>query len=197
MANILKSLKENISQQQISKYISHVEKFTEDINSDSATPEESFVTSVDVAAALLKMYTNLSGNQTSTCEIDDASTAEFNTDSDMVRFFINIGSESKIQPKHIIESLCESTGLPGKMVGSIDIFDKYSFVEVPKEFAPEVLKAMKNNTIKGKRINIERSNARKKSGHGHTPSRSGPGSNPSAKRKPSFSNNFKKPYKKD
>lgn len=197
MANVLKSLKENISQQQISKYISHIEKFVEDINSDSSTPEESFVTSLDVAAALLKMYANLSGNQTNTvCEIDDASTADFNTDSDMVRFFINIGSESKIQPKHIIESLCESTGLPGKMVGSIDIFDRYSFVEVPKEFAPEVLKSMKNYTIKGKRINIEKSNARKKSSHGHTPSRSGPGSNPSAKRKPSFSNNNKS-FRKD
>jgi len=193
MANILKSLKENLSKEQISKFIGHIEKFVEDINSDSSDPEDSFVTSLDVAAALLKLYTDQTGTQiSSVSDIDDAS--NYTPEGDMVRFFINIGSESQIQPKHIIESICESTGIPGKMVGSIDIFDRYSFVEVPKEFAPEVLKSMKNYTIKGKRINIERSNARKKSTHGHTPCRGGPG--PTSKRKPSFSNN-NKPYKKD
>jgi ATP-dependent RNA helicase DeaD len=192
MANILKSLKENLAKEQISKFIGHIEKFVEDINSDSSDPEDSFATSLDVAAALLKLYTDQTGTQINTVsDIDDAS--GFTGEGDMVRFFINIGSESQIQPKHIIESICESTGIPGKLVGSIDIFDRYSFVEVPKEFAPEVLKSMKNYTIKGKRINIEKSNARKKSTHGgHTPSRGGPGP---SKRKPSFSNN--KPYKKD
>ncbi len=204
MANILKSLKENLGKEQISKFVGHVEKFVEDINSDSndsSDSEESFVTSLDVAAALLKMYIDQTGTQVSTVsEIDDAS--DFSAEGDMVRFFINIGSENKIQPKHIIESLVESAGLPGKMVGSIDIHDRYSFVEVPKEFAPEVLKSMKNYTIKGKRINIEKSTPRKKSSHGyspsghsssgHAPSRSGP----SSKRKPSFSNS-NKPYKKD
>lgn len=192
MANILKSLKENLSKEQISKFVGHIEKFVEDINSDSLDPDDSFVTSLDVAAALLKMYIDQSGTQINTVsEIDDAS--DFSAEGDMVRFFINIGSESKIQPKHIIESICESTGIPGKLVGSIDILDKYSFVEVPKEFAPEVLRSMKNYTIKGKRINIEKSNARKKSsGHGYAPSRSGP----TTKRKPSFSSS-NKPYKKD
>ncbi|HEY5586210.1 MAG TPA: DEAD/DEAH box helicase [Ruminiclostridium sp.] len=196
MTNILKSLKDNLGHEQISKFASQIEKFVEAINFDSSETEESPVSAIDVAAALLKMYTDQSGSQTSSvCEIDDIST-EYNNESDMVRFFINIGSESQIQPKHIIESLVESTGLPGKMVGSIDIFDRYSFVEVPKEFAPEVLKSMKNYTIKGKRINIERSNARKKSTHsGHTPSRSGP--SPTVKRKSSFSSYGNKPYKKD
>ncbi len=109
------------------------------------------------------MYGEQSGNLPSMVnEIDNA--VEPGSSKDMVRLFINIGSSSKIQPKHIIESLVASTGLPGKLVGAIDIFDRYSFVEVPKDFAPEVLKSMKNYTIKGKRINIEKSNARKKSG---------------------------------
>ncbi|MDF2523795.1 MAG: helicase, partial [Clostridiales bacterium] len=46
--------------------------------------------------------------------------------------------------------------------GAIDIHDKYTFVEVPREYATEVLEAMKNNTIKGKRINIEKSNKKRK-----------------------------------
>jgi ATP-dependent RNA helicase DeaD len=192
MANILKSLKENLSEEQNSKFVGQIEKFVEDINSDSKDPEESFVTSLDIAAALLKLYVDQTGTQVSTVsEIDEAQEAE--DEGDMVRFFINIGSENKIQPKHIIESLVNSVGLPGKMVGSIDIHDRYSFVEVPKEFSQQVLKSMKNYTIKGKRINIEKSNARKKGGNrGQFQNRS---VQPS-KRKPGFSNKNKS-FKKD
>jgi len=164
MSNILKSLKENLSHESLSKYIGHVEKFVDSLNSESVSQEESFVTSLDIAAALLKLYADQYGNFPSTVsEIDEVSDFDSDDDNDMVRLFINIGSDNKIQPKHIIESLVESSGLPGKMVGSIDIFDKYSFVEVPKEFAPEVLRSMKNYIIKGKRINVEKSTPRKKS----------------------------------
>ncbi|PYG90331.1 ATP-dependent RNA helicase DeaD [Ruminiclostridium sufflavum DSM 19573] len=194
MSNILKSLKEKLEDEPISQFVGQIEKFAEDINSEASEPGSSgdgFVTSIDIAAALLKLYIDQTGMQTNkVSEIDDAS--EFTSEGDMVRFFINIGSENKIQPKHIIESLVASSGVPGKLVGSIDIHDRYSFVEVPKEFAPEVLKSMKNYIIKGKRINIEKSNARKKSLHSFSPNRNGH----SSKRKQGFSNNNKH-FKKD
>jgi ATP-dependent RNA helicase DeaD len=79
-------------------------------------------------------------------------------DNEMVRLFINIGSENKIQPRHIIESIASTSGLPGKLVGAINIYDRYTFVEVPKKYAHEVLESMKNATMKGRRINIEKSN---------------------------------------
>jgi ATP-dependent RNA helicase DeaD len=173
MANIFNTLKENLNNESMSKFASHVERFIDTINNESDGQDESFVTSLDIAAALLKMYGEQSGNLPSVVnEIDNA--VEPVGNKDMVRLFINIGSESKIQPKHIIESLVASTGLPGKLVGAIDIFDRYSFVEVPKDFAPEVLKSMKNYTIKGKRVNIEKSTARKKSGRGQSFNRSTP-----------------------
>lgn len=173
MANILKTLTENLKDEGITKFASHIERFIDTINNESEEQDENFVTSLDIAAALLKMYGEQSGNLPSVVnEIDN--TVEPSGNKDMVRLFINIGSESKIQPKHIIESLVASTGLPGKLVGAIDIFDRYSFVEVPKDFAPEVLKSMKNYTIKGKRVNIEKSTARKKSGRGQSFNRSTP-----------------------
>ena len=76
----------------------------------------------------------------------------------MVRFFINIGSISKVQPRNIIEAIASSTSLPGKYIGAINIFDKYSFVEVPREYAAEVLATMKNGKINGRKINIEAAN---------------------------------------
>ena len=48
--------------------------------------------------------------------------------------------------------------MPGKMVGSIDMYDKYTFVEVPREQADIVLQAMKDVRIKGKNIHMEKAN---------------------------------------
>ena len=50
------------------------------------------------------------------------------------------------------------SGMPGSLVGAIDMYDKYTFVEVPKEYGREVLEAMKNAKIKGKSINMEPAN---------------------------------------
>ena len=51
--------------------------------------------------------------------------------------------------------------MPGRLVGAIDMYDKYTFVEVPREYAREVLNAMKQVKIKGKAINIEPANKKR------------------------------------
>ena len=61
----------------------------------------------------------------------------------------------KVRPGDILGAVAGETGIPGKLIGSIDMYDKYTFVEVPREFAKDVLRAMKNAKIKGKNINIE------------------------------------------
>ena len=73
----------------------------------------------------------------------------------MVRLFVNIGRNHDIGPKDIVSSIATEVGIPGKIVGSIRIFDKFTFVEVPEDYAKEVLLIMKNREIKGNRINIE------------------------------------------
>ena len=74
--------------------------------------------------------------------------------------FINIGKAQKVKAKDILGAIAGEANIPGKLVGAIDLYDKYTFVEVPKEHARAVLKAMKNVKIKGKAINIEPANAR-------------------------------------
>ena len=51
--------------------------------------------------------------------------------------------------------LSGETGLPGKLIGKIDIHDRHTFVEVPKEYVHDVLSLMKNRYIKGNKISIE------------------------------------------
>ncbi len=73
----------------------------------------------------------------------------------MVRLFINIGKNQNVRPGDILGAIAGESGIPGRMVGSIDMYDKYTFVEVPEENAESVLKAMKNAKIKGKNIRME------------------------------------------
>lgn len=77
---------------------------------------------------------------------------------DMARLFINIGKNQNVKPGDILGAIAGESGMPGKMVGSIDMYDKYTFVEVPREQADMVLQAMKDVRIKGKNIHMEKAN---------------------------------------
>jgi len=79
----------------------------------------------------------------------------------MARLFINIGKNQNVKPGDILGAIAGESGMPGKMVGSIDMYDKYTFVEVPRENADAVLKAMKDVKIKGKNIHMEKANGGK------------------------------------
>jgi ATP-dependent RNA helicase DeaD len=77
------------------------------------------------------------------------------TNASMVRLFINIGRDQKVRPGDIVGAIAGETGIAGNAIGSIDIYDKFTFVEVPKTDVQRVLKGMDNNSIKGKKVNIE------------------------------------------
>ncbi len=79
---------------------------------------------------------------------------------DVARLFINIGKNQNVKPGDILGAIAGESGMPGRMVGSIDMYDKYTFVEVPRENADAVLKAMKDVKIKGKNIHMEKANGK-------------------------------------
>lgn len=78
--------------------------------------------------------------------------------SDMVRLFINIGKDQNVRPGDVLGAVAGESGIPGKIVGSIDMYDKYTFVEVPEDCADTVLDAMRNAKIKGKQVHMEMAN---------------------------------------
>ena len=47
------------------------------------------------------------------------------------------------------------------LVGSIDMYDGYTFVDVPVRYADEVLKAMGHARIKGRNIHVEKATGRR------------------------------------
>ncbi len=79
----------------------------------------------------------------------------------MARLFLNIGKAQKVTPGDILGAVAGESNIPGKVVGSIDMYDGYTFVEVPNEYADTVIQSMKNARIKGKGVHAERANGRK------------------------------------
>ena len=122
-------------------------------------------TSMDMAAALLKM---LIGDTLD--RVDEVEDFHFDMDRDdsrMVRLFINIGKKDKIKRSNILGAIAGESGMPGKLVGAIDMMDNYTFVDVPAIHAEKVLKAMNDNVlIKGRRVNMEKANQTRGKSHG-------------------------------
>lgn len=116
-------------------------------------------TSLEVAAAFLKM--SMGDTNEDIEERQPRNNSDFgNTGASkgMVRLFINIGKKQNVRPGDILGAIAGETGMAGRLIGSIDMYDKYTFVEIPKEYAPDVINVMKNAKIKGKTINVEPAN---------------------------------------
>ena len=124
---------------------------------------ESDFTAMDIAAAFLKQEiggatsapTPYGGGKGGGYDFGDTG-----AENGMVRLFINIGKKQKIKPGDILGAVAGESGISGDVVGTIDMYDKFTFVEVPIEYGNKVLAAMKNVKIKGKDINIEPANSR-------------------------------------
>ena len=72
----------------------------------------------------------------------------------MTRLVINIGKQEKISPSNIVGAIAGESGIPGSVLGQIDIFDKYTSVDVPATLVDEVLRGMSGAKIKGKKVRV-------------------------------------------
>jgi ATP-dependent RNA helicase DeaD len=72
-----------------------------------------------------------------------------------VRLFLNVGHNLGIRPQDIVGAIANEANVPGRSIGSIDIFDSYSFVEVPGDTSQQIIDAISNSGIKGKYVNVE------------------------------------------
>lgn len=153
--NMFEKIKQTIEEGGLTDMVNLVE---EHVNQEEYT-------SMDMAAALLKMFIG------DTLEREDeVENFHFDIDKDdsrMVRLFINIGKKDKIKPSNILGAIAGESGMPGKLVGAIDMMDNYTFVDVPAIHAEKVLKAMNDNVqIKGRRVNMEKANQTRGKSHG-------------------------------
>ncbi len=115
---------------------------------------------IDVACAALKLA---SANDTQAFEQADYDFGDTGATPGMVRFFVNIGRSARLSPSDLVRVIAEEAGVPGQTIGKIDIFDRFTFIEVEKESAPFVYEALRQSRINGSRVNLEPAKPRTRS----------------------------------
>ena len=174
---ILDQVAEVLEDSDLSKMVTIIEK---------KLLEEDY-TSLDLAAALLKMAMGEDNEDIIDCSVQPRSLDELGSygqrgrsrgcdrggygrssrrgsadygmgEETMSRLFINIGKAQRVTPGDILGAVAGESGIPGRMVGSIDMYDGYTFVDVPGRYAEAVLNAMAHAKIKGKSVHVEKAN---------------------------------------
>ncbi len=154
-ANALDNIKEEIVKGDLGKYNKIVDLLM----------EEGF-TSFDIAAALLKFY--IGDNKSSKHEELDMVDNEIKKKSKsrsksgkMKRLYINIGKRKGASARHILAAISQETGVSKDFIGDIDIYDKFSFVNVREDYAKAIVESLDGKRIKRTKVKVEIANQRK------------------------------------
>lgn len=72
-----------------------------------------------------------------------------------VKVHINVGRKERMAPNFILGALVEATGLSGSEFGKIDIYEKYTTVEVPVSESDFIIDAMESEKINGHKVHVK------------------------------------------
>ncbi len=72
------------------------------------------------------------------------------------RLFVGAGRTAGLRPQDLVGAIAGESSLNGRDIGSIEISDRFSLVEVPEAAADEVITALRASTIKGKKPTVRR-----------------------------------------
>ena len=79
----------------------------------------------------------------------------------VARLFVGAGRSARMRPSDLVGAITGETRLSGRDIGSIEIADRYSLVELPEAAIDEVIEALRRGTIKGRKPTIRRDAGRK------------------------------------
>ena len=74
---------------------------------------------------------------------------------DYTRLHMNLGEATGVVPIDIVNAIAGETGLPGKVVGNVDIREHHLFVDVVSDHANAILAKLNRTQIKGKKVKVK------------------------------------------
>jgi ATP-dependent RNA helicase DeaD len=80
----------------------------------------------------------------------------------MSRIYIGSGRKDNMRPADLVGAIANEANLDAKQIGSIEISDRFSLVELPEELVDSVIAALRATKIKGKRQTVRRDLATKR-----------------------------------
>jgi ATP-dependent RNA helicase DeaD len=72
------------------------------------------------------------------------------------RLFFTVGRVDGVTPRDLVGAIAGEAGVPGQDIGSIDIAERFSIVEVPEDAAEYVIESLQGVRIRGRRVNVRR-----------------------------------------
>ncbi|RNI30550.1 DEAD/DEAH box helicase [Rufibacter latericius] len=139
---VLDQVKEVIQKGGLAKHILKIERLV----------DQDFTT-MDIAAALLKMVMKDTKAKEKSAE---AGEAKGGPKEGFDRLFVTLGKKDRLHPKDLVDILTNSTSIPGNKVGDIDLYDRFSFIEVPTEYTAEILKELAVTEINGMTVKFQK-----------------------------------------
>jgi ATP-dependent RNA helicase DeaD len=73
-----------------------------------------------------------------------------------VRIYIGAGRAAQVRPQDLVGAITGETTLAGREIGTIEISDRFSLVEVPVERVDEVIKGLRGTKLKGRKATVRR-----------------------------------------
>jgi hypothetical protein len=108
-----------------------------------------------VAAAALRLALERDGTgpRVNVSSLDGE--AALGVESGMRRLFIDLGRKHGIRPSDIVGAIANEADVPASAIGSIDIYDSFTFVEIAQAVAQQVIEALEGVTLHGRGFRID------------------------------------------
>jgi ATP-dependent RNA helicase DeaD len=76
-------------------------------------------------------------------------------DGGMTRLFLDAGRQSGLRPADVVGAIAGEADIPGSAIGAIDIYERFTFVEVPAALAERVLERMQRVRIHKRPVTVK------------------------------------------
>ncbi len=77
------------------------------------------------------------------------------TPDNQTRLWMNLGEEMGVVPIDVVNAVAGETGLPGKVVGTIDVRERHLFMDVASEHANSIVAKLNRSQIKGHKVKVK------------------------------------------
>ena len=84
----------------------------------------------------------------------DAAPLDEGDEEGMVRLYIDAGRSRGMRPSDVVGAIANEAGIPGRVIGAIDIYDEFTLVDVPAEYKQQVLGAMAGARLRNQPVSI-------------------------------------------
>ncbi|KGG25182.1 Cold-shock DEAD-box protein A [Prochlorococcus sp. MIT 0702] len=74
----------------------------------------------------------------------------------MERFRVEVGHRDRVKPGNLVGAIANESGLEGRMIGRIQIFESHSLVDLPKGMPEDVFKDLKRLRVMNRELHIQR-----------------------------------------